>query len=128
MSKDKYIQADNDPLQASVFVAAQAQVQDNTRKLQGHINAWADHQENIGDELKELTKINKRAKQLPLGLDRLKLWLTYQLKRRKVRQHIRADLKHVKSLQIEAEKLGNARWSRIFKDWHKMEQRHLKKL
>lgn len=128
MNQDKYIQADNDPLQASVFVAAQAQVQDNTRKLQRRINAWADHQETIGDELKELTLIMAHLKALPFGLERLKLWLTYQLKRHQVKQHITDDLKRVERLQIEAEKLGNARWSRIFKDWYKMEQRHLKKL
>lgn len=54
MNQDKYISADNDPLQTSVFIAAQSQI---NSEFQRHRDEWITNQEAIGDELKELTLI-----------------------------------------------------------------------
>ena len=128
MNQDKYISADNDPLQASVFIAAQSQINGELNEFRQHRNAWIDNQQAIGDELKELTLITAHLKTLPFGLDRLKLWLTYQLRRYQVRHHLIADLKRLDTLQAEAEKISNQKWAQVLNDWKQMERRRLKKL
>ena len=125
MNQDKYISADNDPLQTSVFIAAQSQIDG---EFQRHRDEWITNQEAIGDELKELTLIMAHLKALPFGLDRLKLWLTYQLRRYQVRHHLMADLKRLDTLQAEAEKISNQKWAQVLNDWKQMERRRLKKL
>ena len=123
MNQDQYIQADNNPILEGVFTAAQSQVLDNSLALIDRINAWVDDQETIGDELKELASIAQHLQQLPLGLDRCNLWLTYQLKRHQTRRHIKADLKRVATLQAKAEQIGNKKWVDVLKRWYKMEKR-----
>lgn len=123
MNQDQYIQADNDPILEGVFTAARSQVLDNSLALIDRINAWVDDQKIIGDELKELVTIAQHLQQLPLGLDRCKLWLTYQLKRHQTRCHIKADLKRVATLQAKAEQIGNKKWVDVLKRWYKMEKR-----
>lgn len=125
MNQDKYISADNDPLQTSVFIAAQSQI---NSEFQRHRDEWITNQEAIGDELKELTLIMAHLKALQFGLDHLKLWLTYQLRRYQVRHHIMADLKTITVLQAEAERTSNQKWAQVLNDWEQMERRHLKKL
>ena len=128
MNKDQYIQADNDPILEGVFTAAQSQVLDNSLKFIDRIKAWANDQETIGDELKELATIAQHLQQLPLGLDRCKLWLTFQLKRHQTRRHIKADLKRVATLQAKAEQIGNKKWVDILTRWYEMERRRLNTL
>ena len=128
MNQDQYIQVDNDPILEGVFTAARSQVLDNSLALIDSINAWVDDQETIGDELKELATIAQHLQQLPLGLDRCKLWLTYQLKRHQTRRHIKADLKRVDALQTEAEQIGNKKWVDILTRWYEMERRRLNTL
>lgn len=122
MNQDQYIQVDNDPILEGVFTAARSQVLDNSLAFIDRINAWVNYQETIGDELKELATIAQHLQQLPRGLDRCKLWLTYQLKRHQTRRHIKADLKLVDALQTEAEQIGNKKWVDVLKRWYKMEK------
>lgn len=128
MNQDQYIQVDNDPILEGVFTAARSQVLDNSLAFLDRINAWVDDQETIGDELKELAIIAQHLQQLPRGLDRCKLWLTYQLKRHQTRCHIKADLKRVDALQTEAEQIGNKKWVDILTRWYEMERRRLNTL
>lgn len=128
MNQDQYIQVDNDPILEGVFTAARSQVLDNSLALIDRINAWVDDQETIGNELKELATIAQHPHQLSLGLDRCKLWLTYQLKRHQTRCHIKADLKRVDALQTEAEQIGNKKWVDILTRWYEMERRRLNTL
>lgn len=128
MNQDQYIQVDNDPILEGVFTAARSQVLDNSLAFIDRINAWVDDQETIGDELKELSTIAQHLQQLPLGLDRCKLWLTHQLKRHQTRRHIKADLKRVATLQTEAEQIGNKKWVDILIRWYEMERRRLNTL
>ena len=128
MNQDQYTQADNDPILEGVFTAARSKVLDNNIALIDRINAWVDDQETIGDELKELATIAQHLQQLPLGLDRYKIWLTYRLKRHQTRRHIKADLKRLDALQTEAEQIGNKKWVDILTRWYEMERRHLNTL
>lgn len=128
MNQDKYIQVDNDPILEGVFTAARSQVLDNNLALIDRINAWADDQETIGDELKELATIAQHLQQLPRGLDRCKLWLMFHLKQHQTRRHIKADLKRVGALQTEAEQIGNKKWVDILTRWYEMERRRLNTL
>lgn len=128
MNQDQYIQVDNDPILEGVFTAARSQVLDNSLAFLDRINVWVDDQKIIGDELKELATIAQHLQQLPLGLDRCKLWLTYQLKRHQTRRHIKADLKRVDALQTEAEQIGNKKWADILTRWYEMERRRLNTL
>lgn len=125
MSKDEFISVDHDPLQTSEFMDAQAV---SNSSFYRHRAEWLNNQDIISDELDELVLLLTRIHLLLFSIDRLKLWLTYQLKRYQLRRHLKDDLKRLDALRTEAKRINDHKWAQILKDWSKNERRRLKKL